>query len=149
MPDTAIILAPAQAARHAPGHEQDGTVVAPETPKFQGAGAIKSTVKDMLTFARWQLDERDPVVALSHKPTYSKGKFSISLNWQVLRQGQSRVIWQDGAIPGYASLCILQPESQLALVILSNELDAATLGRLSNMANSIMKAVEPRSVQKP
>jgi serine-type D-Ala-D-Ala carboxypeptidase/endopeptidase len=149
MRDTAIGLTPAQAARLAPGHEQDGTIAPADTPKFQGAGALKSTVRDMLAYARWQLDERDPVVALSHKPTYSNEDYSIGLNWQIVREGARRVIWQDGAIPGYASFCIVQPESQLALVILSNELDASTLGRLSDMANRIMKTVEPRSVNKP
>ena len=149
MQDTAIELTAAQAARHAPGHEQDGTIAPQGSPKFQGAGAINSTVKDMLAYARWQLDERDPVVALSHKPTYSNEDFSIGLNWQIMREGQRRVIWQDGALPGYASFCIVQPESKLALVILSNELDATTLGRLSDMANRIMKAVDPQSVTKP
>lgn len=149
MRDTAIKLTPAQAARLAPGHEQDGTIQAQETSNFQGAGAIKSTVKDMLVYARWQLDESDPVVALSHKATYNNENFSIGLNWQMVREGQRRVIWQDGALPGYASFCILQPESKLALVILSNELDGKTLGRLSEMANRIMIAVEPLSVPKP
>ena len=149
MHDTAIVLTPAQAARLAPGHEQDGTIQAQESANSQGAGAIKSTVKDMLAYARWQLDERDPVVALSHKPTYSNENFSIGLNWQMMRKGPRRVIWQDGAIPGYASFCILQPESKMALVILSNELDEKTLGRLSDMANRIMKAVDPASVPKP
>ncbi len=149
MQDTVIELTPAQAARVAPGHEQDGTIQPPESTRSQGAGAIKSTVRDMLAYARWQLDERDPVVALSHKPTYTNENFSIGLNWQMMREGKRKVIWQDGAIPGYASFCIVQPESKLALVILSNELDAKTLGRLSEMANHIMKAVDPRSVTKP
>lgn len=149
MQDTAITLTPEQAARVAPGHEQDGTIAPADTVKSQGAGAIKSTVKDMLAYARWQLDEADPVVALSHKPTYSNEDFSIGLNWQMLREGRRRVIWQDGAIPGYASFCILQPESKLAIVILSNESDGKTLERLSTMANRIMKAVDPLSVTKP
>lgn len=149
MPDTVIELTPAQAARLAPGHEKDGTILAPETSKFEGAGAIKSTVKDLLAYAQWQLDESDPVVALSHKPTYTNANFSIGLNWQILREGERRVIWQDGAIPGYASFCILQPDSKLAIVILSNELDDQTLNRLSEMANRIMKAVAHLSVTKP
>lgn len=149
MSDTVIELTPAQAARLAPGHE-GGTIQLQESSNnSQGAGAIKSTIKDMLAYARWQLDESDPVVALSHTPTHSSENFSAGLNWQMMREGQRRVIWQDGAIPGYASFCILQPESKLALVILSNGLDRKTLGRLSDMANRIMKEVEPRSVVKP
>ncbi len=149
MRNTTIGLTPAQTARLAPGHEQDGTIQPEESTNSQGAGAVKSTIKDMLIYARWQLDENDPVVALSHKATYSNEGFAIGLNWQMLREGQRRVIWQDGAIPGYASFCILQPESKLALVILSNELDSQTLGRLSVMANRIMKGIEPLSVTKP
>ena len=149
MRNTAIELNPAQTARLAPGHEQDGTIQPQESTNSQGAGAIKSTIRDMLVYARWQLDESNPVVALSHKPTYSNEDFAIGLNWQMLRDGQRRVIWQDGAIPGYASFCILQPESKLALVILSNELDSQTLGRLSMMANRIMRELEPLSVTKP
>ncbi len=148
MLDTAIELTPAQAARVAPGHE-DGKIQPALTSKVQGAGAIKSTAKDMLAYARWQLDETDPVVALSHKPTFSNDDYANGLNWQMLREGQRRVIWQDGAIPGYANFCILQPESKLAVVILSNQLDGKTLGRLSTMANRIMKEVDPLSVTKP
>ena len=59
------------------------------------------------------------------------------------------VIWQDGATPGFASFCILQPDADLALVILSNELDAATPSRLSAMANTLMQAIDARSVTKP
>lgn len=149
MRDTVVELTPAQAARLAPGHE--GGIIQPQesSNNSQGAGAIKSTVQDMLAYARWQLDESDPVVALSHTPTYSNDNYSIGLNWQMLHEGQRRVIWQDGAIPGYASFCILQPESKLALVILSNGLDSKTLGRLSDMANRIMKEIEPMSVVKP
>lgn len=149
MRDTVIELTPAQAARLAPGHEGGIIQHQESSNNSEGAGAIKSTIKDMLAYARWQLDESDPVVALSHRPTYSNENFSIGLNWQVSSEGQRRVIWQDGAIPGYASFCILQPESKLAVVILSNGLDSKTLGRLSDMANRIMKEVEPMSVVKP
>jgi len=149
MTDTAITLRPAQAARVAPGYGEQGRVQSPSSDKFQGAGAIKSTLPDMLEYAAWQLDRRDPVIALSHQPTYHDGAFSIGLNWQMLREGEREVIWQDGAIPGYASFCILQPQLNMALVILSNELDPATLNRLSTLANRIMQGIDPRSVIKP
>lgn len=133
------------------GWEQRGSRVPASvagTPNFQGASALKSTIRDILAYARWQLDARHPAVALMHQPTYGNEDFSIGLNWQILREGERRVIWQDGAIPGYASLCIVQPKAQLALVILSDELDASTWGRRSGIGNRIMAAVEPRSVKK-
>jgi D-alanyl-D-alanine-carboxypeptidase/D-alanyl-D-alanine-endopeptidase len=149
MHDTRIELSSAQARRLAPGYDEHGTRFLPASTKFQGAGAIKSTLPNMLAYATWQLDASAPAVALSHAATYTDGNFSIGLNWQIQRVGGRRVIWQDGATPGFASFCILQPEADLALVILSNELDATTLGRLSTMANTLMQAIDVRSVTKP
>lgn len=149
MVDTVIALRPGQERRVAPGYDEQGRVQGPSSDKFQGAGAIKSTLPDMLNYAAWQLDRHDAVIALSHEPTYQDGAFSIGLNWQMLREGERDVIWQDGAIPGYASFCILQPQLNMALVILSNELDPATLGRLSTLANRIMQGIDARSVAKP
>jgi len=149
MNDTVITLRPGQERRVAPGYDEQGRVQGPSSDKFQGAGAIKSTLPDLLNYAAWQLDGHDAVVALSHEPTYQDGAFSIGLNWQMLREGEREVIWQDGAIPGYASFCILQPQLNMALVILTNELDPATLGRLSTLANRIMQGIDARSVAKP
>ncbi|MGE0459967.1 MAG: serine hydrolase domain-containing protein, partial [Vicinamibacterales bacterium] len=149
MNDTVITLRPGQERRVAPGYDEQGRVQGPSSDKFQGAGAIKSTLPDMLNYAAWQLDGDDAVIALSHEPTYQDDAFSIGLNWQMLREGEREVIWQDGAIPGYASFCILQPQLNMALVILSNELDPATLGRLSTLANRIMQGIDARSVAKP
>jgi hypothetical protein len=133
----------------AAGYDEQGRVQSLSSDKFQGAGAIKSTLPDMLNYAAWQLDGHDAAIALSHNPTYQDGAFSIGLNWQMLREGEREVIWQDGAIPGYASFCILQPPLDMALVILSNELDSMTLSRLSTLANRIMQGIDARSVTKP
>jgi len=149
MNDTVIALRPPQQARVARGYDEQGLAQHPSSDKFQGAGAIKSTLPDMLKYAAWQLDRHDEVIGLSHRPTYEDGAFSIGLNWQMLREGERDVIWQDGAMPGYASFCILQPQLDLALVILSNELDPATLGRLSTLGNRIMRGIDARSVTKP
>jgi CubicO group peptidase (beta-lactamase class C family) len=149
MNDTVIALRPAEQPRVAPGYDEHGQVQSPSSDKFQGAGAIKSTLPDMLKYAAWQLDRHDAVITLSHGPTYKDGAFAIGLNWQMLREGEREVIWQDGAMPGYASFCILQPQLNMALVILSNELDPATLGRLSTLANRIMHGIDARSVTKP
>lgn len=149
MPDTAITLTPAQQARLAPGYDEQGRKMPPGSTRFQGAGALKSTLPDMLRYAAWQLRGDDPAVALSHTATYRNEDFSIGLNWQMLREGGRDVIWQDGAIPGYASFCVLQPQLGLALVILSNTLGPDTLGRLSTLVNRILHEIDARSVTKP
>jgi D-alanyl-D-alanine-carboxypeptidase/D-alanyl-D-alanine-endopeptidase len=149
MPDTAITLTAAQKPRLAPGYDETGQQQPVMSDKFQAAGAIKSTLPDMLKYAQWQVEESDAAVKLAHKASYTNDDYAIGLNWQMLTAGQRRVIWQDGAIPGYASFIILQPEAKLALVILSNQLGPDTLGRLSKMANDIMTGIDANSVVKP
>ncbi len=149
MSDTTISLSAQQQQRLAAGYDETAQRQPQMSDKFQAAGAIKSTLPDMLKYAQWQMEERDPAVKLSHKATYSDGNYASGLNWQMLEEGGRRVIWQDGAIPGYASFCILQPEAKLALVILSNQLGPTTLQRLSKMANDIMTGIDGHSVIKP
>jgi hypothetical protein len=59
------------------------------------------------------------------------------------------VIFQDGAIPGFASLVAIHPESGIAIVLMSNELDSGTLGRLRTLANGIAGALNPETLPVP
>ena len=149
MRDTFITPTAQQASRMTVGYDENG-VRQPYAPdKFQAAGALKSSLADMLGYARWQLAEGDPAVKLSHQPTYVSDDFSIGLNWQMLKHGGRRVIWQDGAVPGFASLLVLQPDSGIAMVLLANELDPGTLGRLRKLANGISSALDTSSLAVP
>lgn len=99
--DTAITPGPAQRVRLAKGYDGDGRL-APEVPdELQGAGALKSTIADMLRYARWHLAERDPAILLTHQATLSEGNYSAGLNWQMLRADGRRLIWQEGHVPGF------------------------------------------------
>jgi CubicO group peptidase (beta-lactamase class C family) len=55
--DTAIALSPDQAARMAPGHDESGEPTPNwDTPSLAGAGALRSSVGELLTFLRANLD---------------------------------------------------------------------------------------------
>jgi D-alanyl-D-alanine-carboxypeptidase/D-alanyl-D-alanine-endopeptidase len=149
MRDTAITLSAPQQKRLVAGYDETGARQPYGTDRFQAAGALKSTMSDMLAYARWQLDEGDPAVRLSHQASFVDGDYAAGLNWQMLRAGARRVIWQDGAIPGFASLFVIYPESGLALVIMSNELGRDTLGRLRALSNSIAMALDADSPKVP
>lgn len=149
MRDTTITVTAAQRARLAAGYDETGTRQAASPDQFQAAGALRSTLADMLKYTRWQLDQHDPVVRLTHVPTYTNDDYAVGLNWQMVRSDGRRVIFQDGAVPGFASLCVLQPELNLGIVILSNELGPVTMDGLSTMANQILRDIDARSVAKP
>jgi len=57
MSDTRITLSPGMKSRLAPGHSASGDVVANwDLPTLAGAGALRSTVNDMLKFLAANLD---------------------------------------------------------------------------------------------
>lgn len=149
MRDTFITPTDQQKQRVAAGFDETGSLQAYPPEQYQAAGALKSTLPDMLAYARWQLAEQDPTVRLAHQPTYSDGNYAAGLNWQMLNSRARRVIFQDGSLPGFASLLVIHPESGIAIVLLSNEIDSGTLGRLRALANGVAKALDADTVAVP
>lgn len=118
--------------------------------ELQGAAALKSTVADMLKYIQWNVAEQAETAKLSHQPTWRSGRnYSAGLNWQMLRSGNYRMIWQDGNIPGFSSLCVNYPELNMGIVVLSNECDRRTASRVAALANQIMKSMDERAILLP
>jgi len=113
MRDTTITLEPQQRDRMAKGYDEKGSLMPDSPDQLQGAGAIKSTVNDMLKYGQWQVEEKDEAVKLSHQPEYPSGNYSAGLNWQMMSSAGNRIVWQDGNIPGFTSLCINLPELKI------------------------------------
>jgi len=84
MRDTTITLAGPQIQRLVKGFDAQGRVVPDNPDQLQAAGALKSTVADLLKYVRWQIAESAPEVKLSHQPTFTQGNYSAGLNWQML-----------------------------------------------------------------
>ena len=66
-----------------------------------------------------------------------------------MRSGSNRLIWQEGNIDGFNSLCLVEPELKLALVILANEEDRSSAHNLGLMTNSVLKQLDRRAVLLP
>jgi len=148
MANTTITVGRRDAPRLAMGYDATKEM-APVPDWLQGAGAIKSTLGDMLTYTKWQLAEADEVVKLSHQPVFTQGVYSAALNWQILRTDRRRIVWQEGNIEGFNSLCILEPELGIGLVILANEEDPKSAHGNTLMANAILHALSADAVLLP
>jgi serine-type D-Ala-D-Ala carboxypeptidase/endopeptidase len=149
MRDTFITPTEQQRLRLASGYDENGVLQAYPPEQAQAAGALKSTLPDMMAYARWQAAEQDPAVRLSHQPTWHNDDYAVGLNWQMVSSGTRRVIFQDGAVAGFASLLAILPESGIAVVLMSNELDSGTLNRLRTVANGITKALDTNALAVP
>ena len=89
---------------------------------IESAGAVRSDVRDMLRYARWNLDGKDPAVALSQKPILEISNAPQSgIFWGL---GDSRTggtyLSHDGGTGGFSCNVMIMPREKLAVVILMN-----------------------------
>jgi CubicO group peptidase (beta-lactamase class C family) len=127
MNDTRVALSAEQKSRLATGHTQDLT----PTPNWDittlaGAGALRSTVNDMLKFAAANLGlvktKLDSALQLSHKmqrPTDSPN-LDIALGWHINKRFGTEIIWHNGGTGGYRTFTGFDPKKRAAVVVLSN-----------------------------
>jgi serine-type D-Ala-D-Ala carboxypeptidase/endopeptidase len=128
MTDTTIAVPDDKSARFAQGHNRRGRAVSNwDIPTLAGAGALRSTVRDLLRFLALQLDEGDSRLAraarMTHAPRVGKRSFSVGLGWfihAVRRAQPHRVTWHDGGTGGFRSVAGFVEEPATAVVVLSN-----------------------------
>jgi CubicO group peptidase (beta-lactamase class C family) len=127
MTHTAITFTPWMTQHLALGHDAQGRVVANwDLPTLAGAGAIRSTTKDMLLFAAANLHpERGPLgpaVALAQRERASAGNpnTGIGLNWIIRKAATAPIVWHNGGTAGYRTFLGLVPSKHMAVVVLTN-----------------------------
>lgn len=156
MNSTTITLSPAHRNRLAPGWDDTGSqAILPEGA--EPAGGIKSTTSDMLKYVRWQLDESDPAVRLSHQRVWTakgrifagQGTFGTGLNWQIAELSGRRAIFQDGMIEGYGALVVIEPELNLGIILMANQLDGKSAAAQRKLMKELLMSLDPQTVPLP
>lgn len=125
MKDTRIGLPEALRRRLAPGHDAAGNPVPNwDIPTLAGAGALRSTVHDLLLFLSANLGlRRCPLadaIRSSHRPRRAAGNPNgkIALGWQI--KVKEAVYWHNGGTGGYHSLVAFQKQRKIGVVVLGN-----------------------------
>jgi len=126
------------------GYNDKGKVMPYNPQMLEAAGGIFSNVLDMLRYLRFHLDESNEIVALSHKVTRGNiNEYAVGLNWQErLTPEKDRKIWQSGGTFGFASYCVIYPDLNIGIVLLSNESDPTAQGGLEEMAGKIFAGIK-------
>ncbi len=160
MRDTVVKLTPALAKRLVPGHDGEHKPAhAWDLDALAGAGGIRSTAADMLTYLEAQLHpDKLPAgvratpegktlpaaLAASHVPRGEAGaKMHIALNW--LHVDESGSYWHNGATGGYSSFAIFNPDKDYAVVVLSS----TSIGGERSFTDDVGAHVSQRIVGKP
>ena len=131
MVDTTISLSFQQQQRLTPGHDLEGQVVPNwELNVLAGAGALRSTPKDMLKFIEASLGQTSPVKAAierSQVQQFEESTGAIGLAWQLLNLPEGVTLhWHNGGTGGYSSFLAIDRTQQTGIVLLANSGDRLT-----------------------
>jgi serine-type D-Ala-D-Ala carboxypeptidase/endopeptidase len=124
---TAIALSPEMKAQLATGHNPALEPVANwDLPTLAGAGALRSTANDMLTFlgaamgyGSSSLDPAFASMTVTRRPTTSPA-MEIALGWHILKGPGTEMIWHNGGTAGYRTWVGYEPRSRTGVVVLTN-----------------------------
>ena len=130
MSDTRITLTPYMSRRLAVGHDQQGAVTENwDVRGIAGAGALRSSVNDMLKFAAAALTNDGPLgpaFTLAQQPRRTLAASQrIGLNWLISSAGTTEIVWHNGGTGGYRSYLGLDKRNQRAVVVLTNSANGA------------------------
>ena len=159
MDDTAVVLTPSMRARFLEGYDdKHHPAQAWDLDSLAGAGGIRSTAADMLTYLEAQLHPDNlPTTALAT----SQGKtlpaaltashtihaeispgVHIALNW--FRIDDTGSFWHNGATGGYSAYALFNPDKDFALIVLLN----TSIGE-ENFADKLGQHIAQRLTGKP
>jgi CubicO group peptidase (beta-lactamase class C family) len=147
LPDTAVDLRPDQLTRKAAGHSRRGRVVPDwHLGAMPGAGALYSTVPDLLTLLRAHLEPdgttlRD-ALGLVQRPRARRNRWlQVGLGWFLspVRSTGHTALWHNGGTGGFAGYLALLPAAEAGVVVLADtarSVDRAGVRLLASLAGS-------------
>ncbi len=159
--DTVITLSPEQQSRFIPGHDsQHNPAHAWDINGLTGAGGIRSTAGDMLTYLNANLHpeklapagakDNSAAATLSTALTQSHElradvapDMRIALVW--LYDSKTGNYWHNGATGGYSATAYFNPKSDCAVVVLLN----TTISGNGNFADLVSQHITQRLTGQP
>lgn len=154
MRETFVDVPPALRGRVAIGHDARMTAVPPwHFDALAGAGALRSTAADMLTYLAAALDtSHGPLrqaMALARTPRADFGPGArIALGWMVSGPPASPIWWHNGGTGGFRSFVAFDPARQVAVVVLANSavsVDDVGMHLVNPMVPVAMPMLPPRA----
>ncbi len=127
MTSTTIGLTPDEAARMAVGHNSSLQPVENwDLPTLAGAGALRSTANDLLTFLAANLGytntplKNDLASMLAiRKPTTQRG-IEETLGWEAVQSPAGEIVSHGGGTGGFHTYIAFNPKTRVGVVVLTN-----------------------------
>lgn len=129
MDETVVFLNSDQKSRMTESYDHDGNSGAhwnwgPNSLNA-GAGALKSTGRDMMKYLRANLgighSTIDTAIAASHMELFRVNEtLSVGYGWHILKLGSDRIIWHNGGTGGFQTFLGFNKEKRTGVIILAN-----------------------------
>ena len=140
MTDCTVSLSADQSKRLATPHAQFGSPTSPWTfADMPGAGEVHATIRDMVNFAKAQLNPPDGAIGEAidlawkqHTEADASGP-AMGLGWMIASDGQTR--WHNGQTGGSTSAIFINRKLKCAIVILCN---TAVPGKIDELATQLL-----------
>ena len=126
MNETVILVPDGLGGRFATGHNGMGEPTSPwAIPTLAGAGALRSTVNDMLRFAAAARDTTSgplgPAMALSQREVFRvDSTMAVGLGWHHMTRKGRTYVWHNGGTGGFRSMLAVDHAANRASVALGN-----------------------------
>jgi len=125
MPNTGITLSSSMKQRMATGHN---AMLAPvaywDLPTLAGAGALRSSANDMVTFLEAFLGYKESPLAPAMKAMLEvrrpAGQTKIGLGWLIYSTDGREIAWHNGGTGGFRSFVGYDPKARIGVVVISN-----------------------------
>ena len=153
MRDTGITLSPSMKQRMATGHNAFLAPVANwDFPTLAGAGALRSSANDMLTFLEAFLGYKESPLApamkamLDVRRPIGNTKFKIGMGWGVF----GAVAWHDGGTGGFRSFVGCDQKARTGVVVLSNTFTLSGVEDIGiHLLNPNLPLANPKPLEPP
>ena len=127
MTSTRVMLSPEMKARLAIGHSETLSAVPNwDIPTFAGAGALRSTANDILTFLAANLGYAKTPLASAmaaeisiRRPT-GVPDMEIAYGWHVQTKDGRSIVWHNGGTGGFRTYMGFDPKRRTGVVVLAN-----------------------------
>lgn len=150
MNDTTITLSTAQKARTAQGFDSNGEENSLwDFPTLAGAGALRSTAKDMAKFVAANIglekSTLSDVFSVAHKSQRDAGaQMKIGLGWHILQKPDAEIVWHNGGTGGFRSFIGFIKAQKRGVVVLSNSTESVDDIGMNNLDSSIpLRKIKP------
>ncbi|EJL71701.1 serine hydrolase domain-containing protein [Chryseobacterium populi] len=123
------------------GYNEKGRVMPRNITSIMApAGGIYSTTGDLVQYIQYHLDKNNTYVQFSHTPVVKGEGDQIGLFWKIHTcEDGTQIIYHTGGTFGFSSVLQIYPSKNMGVIILSNESDRSSQGKLQDIAENIIK----------